>query len=324
MYSLTKHRLDEFDNQHDFERMCADILNAIGYKNVTPIAPKGGSDGGRDITFETESDGKGLACVTLRKDFKTKFYEDFKKRSSGDYEKYYFFSNRYITADQKVSFAKHCITKLNAELIIQDVEALRSLLDSALKDVRLRYLNIDDSKTEQLKKHLKKVMKYPETLSREAYKDRANQGEWILTSPMEREIYYFICDIEDEDMVEIPNIGSNLLSYKEAYYKLITELTELMRLCKEKIGTRTKTEFQFIYGWNIYFRYYVLRNSGIDSNSIKRLVSTNYEISYEDCEIFFEEISKIQTFQVVVEKIAKLQTVMHNELDKIKKELFNK
>ena len=62
MYSLTKHKIGEFDNQHEFERMCADILNALGYKNITPIAPKGGSDGGRDITFETETGGKGLAC----------------------------------------------------------------------------------------------------------------------------------------------------------------------------------------------------------------------------------------------------------------------
>jgi hypothetical protein len=44
MLSLTKKALEEFDNQHDFERMATDILNALGYKHVVPIAPRGGRD----------------------------------------------------------------------------------------------------------------------------------------------------------------------------------------------------------------------------------------------------------------------------------------
>lgn len=55
MYSHTRAVLEQFDNPHDFERMCTDILNALGYKDVVPIAPRGGSDGGKDITFTTES-----------------------------------------------------------------------------------------------------------------------------------------------------------------------------------------------------------------------------------------------------------------------------
>ncbi len=61
----------------DFERMAADILNALGYREVVLIAPRGGSDSGKDITFTTESGGKGLACVTLRDDIQRKFEEDF-------------------------------------------------------------------------------------------------------------------------------------------------------------------------------------------------------------------------------------------------------
>jgi hypothetical protein len=38
--------------------MSADILNALGYTEVIPIAPRGGGDGGKDITFTTESGGK--------------------------------------------------------------------------------------------------------------------------------------------------------------------------------------------------------------------------------------------------------------------------
>ncbi|MBA2394052.1 MAG: restriction endonuclease [Ktedonobacteraceae bacterium] len=80
MYSKTINYLEKFDNQHDFERMSADILNALGYKDVVLIAPRGGSDGGKDITFTTESGGKGLGCVTLRKDYNGPITRDQKKR----------------------------------------------------------------------------------------------------------------------------------------------------------------------------------------------------------------------------------------------------
>ena len=45
MLSKTRRALEDFDNQHEFERMAADVLNALGYSNVEPMAPRGGSDG---------------------------------------------------------------------------------------------------------------------------------------------------------------------------------------------------------------------------------------------------------------------------------------
>lgn len=142
MYSHTIAVLEKFDNQHDFERMSADILNALGYKDVVLIAPRGGSDGGRDITFTTENEGKGLACVTLRKDSDKKFDEDFSQRSKGDFDKYFFFTNQYLTADQKKKYAHFCLDQLDAELVPQDIEAIRSLLDNPLKAIRDTYLFI--------------------------------------------------------------------------------------------------------------------------------------------------------------------------------------
>lgn len=148
MYSHTRTVLEQFDNQHDFERLCADILNAIGYKDVVLLAPRGGSDGGKDITFTTENGGKGLACVTLRKDIETKFNEDFSQRKPGEFEKYMFFCTAYLTASQKLKFTRYCLDQLQALLVPMDIEALRSLLDSILKPMREKYLGIkDDSKT---------------------------------------------------------------------------------------------------------------------------------------------------------------------------------
>ena len=140
MHSKTTDHLEKFDNQHDFERMCADILNAQGYKNVVLIAPRGGSDGGQDITFTTESGEKALACVTLRKDIENKFREDFHQRKPGDYDRYVLFCTAHLTATQKKSFTRYCLDNLDAEFIPQDIEALRSLLDSAFRSIREQYL----------------------------------------------------------------------------------------------------------------------------------------------------------------------------------------
>ena len=82
--------------------MAADILNALGYMDVELIAPQGGSDEGKDITFTTEGGGKGLACVTLRDDIQRKFEEDFCQREAGEYEKYVLFCTAHLTASQKM------------------------------------------------------------------------------------------------------------------------------------------------------------------------------------------------------------------------------
>jgi len=150
LFSHTIVALEKFDNQHDFERMCADILNSQGYKHVVLIAPRGGSDRGKDITFTTDSGGRCLACVTLRKDIDTKFKEDFSKRKAGEFDKYILFCTAYLTAEQKLKYANYCAHDLQAEFVPYDIEALRSLLDSSLLQIREKYLHIISGKAEML------------------------------------------------------------------------------------------------------------------------------------------------------------------------------
>lgn len=284
MLTPTQKALEEFDNQHDFERMCADILNALGYKDVTLIAPRGGSDGGVDITFTTENGGKGIACITLRQDSEKKFNEDFDKRKPGEFEKYYFFTNQYLTSKQKVRFAKFCIEKLDAECITQDREALRSILDSSLVTIRRKYLGIQDDNSDAIKKKITKILKYPATLSSTNFQDRIGIAELILTTPTNREIYYYIDEIDDEELKQIPYIGSTLHAYKENYYNLCLALNILTQHCKKFIGTQTITPFQFISGWTIYFKYFLLRSFGVTEGEANTRINTNYDISYEECE----------------------------------------
>jgi hypothetical protein len=146
MYSQTSAMLEKFDNQHEFERMCADILIALGYEDVVPMAPRGGSDEGKDITFRNQRGERGLACVTLRKDITVKFKEDFLQRSAGEFDIYILFCTQYLTHKQKVEFARICLETLQAEFVPKDIEALRSLLDSSLTAIRENYLGIKDDK----------------------------------------------------------------------------------------------------------------------------------------------------------------------------------
>jgi hypothetical protein len=140
--SPTLAALEAFDNQHDFERLAADVLNASGCADVVLQAPRGGADGGRDVLFSYDGGRKGLAWVTLRKDIEKKFHEDASKRSTGDFSKYYLFCTAHLTSGQKDKFTTYCRDSLNAAFIPQDSEALRSILDSRVPELRERYLRL--------------------------------------------------------------------------------------------------------------------------------------------------------------------------------------
>src|SRR5437588_2764091 len=149
MYSQTIAVLEKYDNDREFERMCGRIVVAQGYKDVVLVAPRGGSDGGKDISFTTESGGKGLACVTLRKDIEVKFKQDFYQRTAGEYDKYILFCTAHLTAKQKLDFISFCMSTLQAEFIPTDIEALRSILDSALTHIRDRCLYVGDQEKQR-------------------------------------------------------------------------------------------------------------------------------------------------------------------------------
>src|SRR5204863_6459717 len=104
MFSQTRRALADFDNQHDFERMAADVLNALGYSDVEPMAPGGGADGGRDIRFR-DGDSPGIAFVTLDKKLKEKFKRDLSKQ--GDAEGLIaLFCDSDVTPSMKLAFTK--------------------------------------------------------------------------------------------------------------------------------------------------------------------------------------------------------------------------
>ncbi len=167
MHSLTIEALEKFDDQHDFERMSSDVLNAEGHSDVTLIAPRGGSDEGKDLIFTTRDGRKGLGCATTgyKDNIERKFYADFSQRKPDEYQVYIFFCTAYISSSKKEKFRQYVSENLHAELIIRDIEALRSLLDTTCQYIRKHFLHIDvehhtwSSLLSACKEHRGKILK---------------------------------------------------------------------------------------------------------------------------------------------------------------------
>src|SRR5207302_5711718 len=148
MLSNTRRALEDFDNQHEFERMAADVLNALGYSDVEPMAPAGGGDGGRDIKYR-DGENAGVAFVTLDKKIRDKVSRDLSKLGKGEGQ-LALFCNVDVSAAIKLVFTKDALD-FGYILQIFDLERLRSLLDTSLREIRRRYLGIDDATAMQLR-----------------------------------------------------------------------------------------------------------------------------------------------------------------------------
>lgn len=159
MLSRTRRALEDFDNQHEFERLAADVLNSLGYSSVEPMAPRGGADGGRDIRFQ-EGDTPGVAFVTLDKKIRDKFSHDLRKQDHSE-GVIALFCNVDVSPSQKLSFARDAIAK-GYRLAVFDLERLRSLLDTGLQEVRRRYLGIDDEVAARLRSEITRLLRFPD------------------------------------------------------------------------------------------------------------------------------------------------------------------
>ena len=138
--------------------LAADVLNALGYTKVEPMAPGGGPDAGRDILF-CEGDTAGIAFVTLDKDIRDKFRSDLDKQEDAE-GVIALFCNTDVSLPRKLRFAKDAVAK-GYRLEVFDLERLRSLLDTSLKDVRRRYLGIADEIAARLRSDVSRLLPFP-------------------------------------------------------------------------------------------------------------------------------------------------------------------
>jgi hypothetical protein len=77
------------------------------------------------------------------------------------------FCNVQVTPDQKLEFVQMASAK-EATLAIYDLERLRSLLETSFKDIRRRYLHLDDAVSEEIRSKVSTLLRFPDAEPLEA------------------------------------------------------------------------------------------------------------------------------------------------------------
>ena len=293
MYNATRRSLLDFDNQHEFERLAADVLNALGFSEVKPIAPRGGGDGGKDITFR-DGELEGVGFVTLDKGIQGKFALDLGKLQPGE-GKIAFFCNVDVTPKQRLSFARDALVK-GYVVDIYDLERLRSLFDSTLTEQRRRYLGIDDSAAAGLRSQITKLLKFPDAFPETAATASILERQFIDQLP--RRLFDLLMAHDEKLIKEIPRVGASLCSHVEGYYALRQQLTRAEEDVITKAGTLCGAKFR--QAWVILYKYCIMRFGEIPKEDIVHQGNfLNYGITWESAEQVFEALKADGTFDVL-------------------------
>jgi pimeloyl-ACP methyl ester carboxylesterase len=94
-----------------------------------------------------------------------------------------------------------------------------------------------------------------------------------------------------QDIEAIPKIGRALYQFKIDYYDFQNHESAFESRAMTRIGEMVKVRFSA--GWFIYLRYVLLRSTGNSQDQVKAWGSfLNYEITWEDAERVFAELSK--------------------------------
>lgn len=313
MLNLTKKALEEFDNQHDFERMCADILNSQGYQKVEPIAPSGGPDGGKDIIFY-ENETKGVAFVTLRKDTVSKFDEDLQKLKDKEVKKIIFFTNQSVSYKQKEDLAR----KVNQHEIllfeVYDIERLRSLLDASLNGIRKDYLHIDDSTSIEIRSRVKKILEFPTAVTID--QNKLNYFEHLFSDGRPQKIFYTLLEYKEEDVISVPQIGNALYEFQKEYYQFKNECNVVYSDIIESIRPLIVQKMR--PAWEMYANYCIYRTNGSTQEDADHKIGLwNYGITATDAERVFSNLNTqgkltslrmlFRSYTTLVNKITQIQ-----------------
>lgn len=287
MSSQTRRVLQDFDNQHDFERLSADILNALGYQDVEPMAPRGGADGGQDIKFR-EGDVPGIAFATLEKRIKEKFAGDLAKQSNGE-GLIALFCNVDVTPMMKVAFSKDANAK-GFTLQVFDLERIRSLLDSTLKEIRRRYLHIDDEIAERLRAEVSKLLGFPDAIPDEALPP--TQLERMLSNKLPRRLFDLLMRYDARGVVEVPGAGPDLHSHLTTYYEFRKAVLAFERQLLDRIAATMGDESRFPAACRIHLNYALRRFIGVTKERVRAGANfLNYDITWDSAERMFESLT---------------------------------
>ena len=315
MLSDTRQALEAFDNQHDFERLAADVLNELGHSGVEPMAPGGGPDGGQDIRF-WEGRARGVAFVSLETRIRERFKADLSKQQPAVESVIALFCHVDVSPAMKMDLTKEAIQK-GFRLEVFDLERLRSLLDSSLRLVRRRYLNIDDEVAARIRSEVLKLLRFPDGVA-----DSPPQTflESVAVDQVPRGLFDLLMRYDEGDVREVPGLGAPLHEHLIAYHELRHKTRELEEHLTLAIGKLSVTEVPA--GWRIYLRYVLFRFGGQPLDAIKSGgLFLNYGIGWQDAEKCYEALAADSVVAADVASVFDLYTRVHEGAKVLAKEV---
>jgi hypothetical protein len=284
MLNQTRHALENYDNQHEFERMSADILNSQGFSGVEPMAPTGGPDSGQDIRF-FDGETLGTAFVTLNKSIKSKFEIDLAKLKDSE-GIIALFCNSALSPTRKLDFAKSAIAK-GYRIEIYDIERIRSLLDTSCKEIRRKYLHIDDEIAAKIRMAVARLMRFPDAIADD--NSPKTLIERMLVDKLPRKLFELLLDYTEKDIKEVPVIGEKLLEHLLDYYAFRNEASAIENELISVVGQMVGVPFRA--AWQIYVKYAIYRFAGNSMETVKSWGDfLNFGITWEDAEKVFSKL----------------------------------
>jgi hypothetical protein len=291
--------------------MAADLLNGLGYVAVDPAAPGGGPDSGKDISFR-DGDTTGVALVTLNKDIRGKFNKDLEKLPQGE-GLIALFCNVTIGPSTKLQFTRDALQK-GYRLETYDLERLRSLLDSSQREVRRRYLHIDDDISAKLRSEVAKLTRFPNAVPDDTKPPTIL--ELLLKDGLPRRLFELLFKYEEADIKELPGLGNALHRHLLAYYEFRTETTRIENEMVQKIGSMVGVRFPA--AWRIYSRYCIMRFAGVSSEIIQSWGDfLNFGITWDDAEKVYSKLSADQDIASPIAKVLEMHSTIADQVKNI-------
>ncbi|MDP3918330.1 MAG: hypothetical protein Q8Q35_00295 [Nanoarchaeota archaeon] len=308
MFHETIQKLENMTDHVEFERMMCDLLASHQYKGIDPQSP-GLADGGKDALYFSEEE-KTWFAFSLRKDWKVKIKEDFKKaqEKSKNIKEFVYCTNRALPALERDKI-KESIQDFNIDF--WDKERIRVALDTNDKRIRQIYLGIQDNT--QVRNIIKNILF-------DAQNEAPVISRWktlSMTTPLETiGIFEKIKDLDLNVVCETPEeleILNDLLKYFRIVRKKASEIDNyILQIIDNTITNK------FVGHWYNISEYCKLRFIGKTREfAINRVNSSNVNLDVSDCDTIYNILSHDTSLIIMIKELDKNNKLLLQILEKL-------
>ena len=181
-------------------------------------------------------------------------------------------------------------------------KAMDFLVDIKTKTNRIpdRMKEFNEQASTKLQSDVSNLLHYPD-----AARDSVpppTMIEAMLVDKLPRRLFDLLFNYNDTIILNVPKVGVALRDHKIAYYGFRQKVSKLEDSLLTRIGETVPVRFR--EGWRIYLRYAIMRFGGSTQQQIVAHGNfLQYDITWDDCERTFVELSKDQLSKAVVEAL---------------------